>query len=213
MECPSPRWKRFAAATNSQMSVVFGSRDETRAWRSLIFCPARSPSFNASSPKWKPRSMDETSLLIWNLRCAFRMTPRLSAESRRQGAMEMLPMRMLLGFLHGLTGSLDSRCSQRVPRGLAHLQAPVIARLAPVHLRQHERGVRPVAVLDRDVHQRVQQGIRKQMRLQAQIDQLGVLCVVVVLLGFHAWILQVVDLNVQAELFARSHSHLRKVAH
>src|SRR5580704_9318605 len=213
MESPSPRCKRFAAATSSQMSVVSGWRNATPAWHSSTFWPTRSPSFNASSPKWKPRSMEQISLLVWNLRCAFEMTPGLSAESRRQRAMDMLPMRMLLGFLRGLTHNLDSRCSQRVPRGLAHLQAPVIARLAPVHLRQHQRGVRPVAVLDRDVHQRVQQGIRKQMRLQAQIDQLGVLCVVVVLLGFHAWILQVVDLNVQAELFARSHSHLRKVAH
>src|SRR5579864_885024 len=69
-----------------------------------------------------------------------------------------------------------------------------------------------MAVFQGDVHERVQQRVRQQMRLQAKVDQFGVLCVVVVILGFDARVLQVINLHGQAEFFAGGHNHYRKVA-
>src|SRR5271155_1370950 len=161
---------------SSLMNAVFGWRDGTPARHSSIFWPAENRSFSASLRNWKPRSKERLSLLIWILRCAWRMRSQAYAEkpphrtmkmpAMNALAMETLTMGMLFGFLRGFARILQSRRSQRVSRGLAHLQTPVIARFPPIDLRQHQRSIRPVAVFDRNVHQRIQQGIGKQMRLQ-----------------------------------------------
>src|SRR2546429_4069377 len=54
-------------------------------------------------------------------------------------------------------------------RGHAHLQAPLVFRFAPVHLREHQGSVHSVTVLEGDVHQRIEQRIRdrKSTRLNS----------------------------------------------
>ncbi len=50
------------------------------------------------------------------------------------------------------------------------------------HLRHEERSVDPVLIPDGDIHQRIEQRVGEIMRLQAEIDQLGVFGVVIMLL-------------------------------
>jgi len=49
--------------------------------------------------------------------------------------------------------------------------APVaaVARVPPVDLRQEERFIDAVAVLHRDIHQRIEQRLAQEMRLQPEI--------------------------------------------
>ena len=54
-----------------------------------------------------------------------------------------------------------------------------------------------------DVDQRIEQRIGEEVRLQAQVDQLGMLGVVVMLFGFHARIGQMIDLDLQAQFLCR----------
>ena len=54
---------------------------------------------------------------------------------------------------------------------------------------------------------------RQQVRLQSQVDQLGVLRVVVVGFRFHARIGQVMDLRLQSQLRAGRLHHLRQLQH
>ncbi len=68
-------------------------------------------------------------------------------------------------------------------------------------------------VTHRNVHQRVQQGIRQVVRLQPQINQFGVRSVVIVLLGLHPRIGNVIDFHGDAHLFRGPFHHVRQVQH
>src|SRR5215469_2713855 len=61
------------------------------------------------------------------------------------------------------------------------LRTTVVAAISPVHTRKQQSRIYAISILHCDVYQRIQQGLRKQMRFQAEFDQLGVLGVVVVL--------------------------------
>lgn len=65
----------------------------------------------------------------------------------------------------------------------------------------HDLGsVNPVLVMDSEVKQGIEQGVREQVGLQAQLNQLRVLGIVVVLLGLHPWVGDRLGLHVQTEL-------------
>jgi hypothetical protein len=86
------------------------------------------------------------------------------------------------------------------------LLTTVITRLPPIHLRHHLRAVDAIAIPESDVHQRVEQRIGKQMRLQPQLNQLGMFRVVIVFLGLHARVGDVIHSDFEVQLFtSRSH--------
>src|SRR6267143_326733 len=73
---------------------------------------------------------------------------------------------------------------------------PVVIRFAPVDLRER---------------QRIEQRIREMMRLQAQVDELRVLRVVIVLLGLDTRIRNVIDLNRHAKFSCGGFHHVCQV--
>ena len=89
-------------------------------------------------------------------------------------------------------------CSGVLCRALcrhADLDVALVLRLTPVDLGQHQREVHVVLIANSDVHKLIEQGIGKIVRLEPQIDQLRMLGIVVVLLGFDTGIGNVVDFN------------------
>src|ERR1019366_9799938 len=69
--------------------------------------------------------------------------------------------------------------------------------LAPVDARQEERFVNALAVAYGDVHQRIEQRFGKQVRLEPEDGQLGVLGIVIVLFGLDARVRQVLDFDLE----------------
>ncbi len=100
------------------------------------------------------------------------------------------------------TNASDFRGDQRGPGRSAHppVAVAIVGRVSPVHVRQEDRLIDAIAVLQRDADHRIQQRIGQQMRLQAQVDQLRVLGVVVMRFRLDARIGQVLDLSLQAQL-------------
>ena len=56
-----------------------------------------------------------------------------------------------------------------------------------------QRSIDAILIPDRDVHERIEQRIGEKMRLQSEVDQLGVFGVVVMLFGFNARLRQMLD--------------------
>jgi hypothetical protein len=73
--------------------------------------------------------------------------------------------------------------------------------------------IHAIAVLHCDIYERIKQGIGEQVRLQPQIDQLGVLRVVVMLLGFDTRVGQVIDFHIEAQVFPGNLNFLRQIEH
>ena len=69
--------------------------------------------------------------------------------------------------------------------------------------------VHSIAMLHRDVHERIQQRVGKQMRPKTEIDELGMLRVVIMGLELHARIRQMIDLYLQSQSFRSTLHHLR----
>src|ERR1700722_9412609 len=57
----------------------------------------------------------------------------------------------------------------------------LVARISPLDLRQEQRSIDAILIPYRNVHERIEQRVREEMRLQAEIDQLGMFGVVIVL--------------------------------
>src|SRR3954451_666707 len=91
-------------------------------------------------------------------------------------------------------------------------RAQLVRGLAPVHARHDQAHVDPVTVLDRDVHERVEQRLPEVVRLQTEVEQRRVRGVVVVLGGLDAGVVEPLDLGRDAELHRRLDDELSQLA-
>jgi hypothetical protein len=80
---------------------------------------------------------------------------------------------------------------------------------APVDARHDHVPVDAVVVLDGDVHQRVQEAVAQVVRLQAEVKQLGVRGVVVVVVLLDARVLDVLQARLDAQLGRGVYDQLR----
>ena len=92
--------------------------------------------------------------------------------------------------------------------GRAVLRPALIAGMPPVDPRQHHAWIDLVTIFQCNIHQRVQQGVGKQMRLQTEFNQLRVFGVVIMFLGLHSWIGEMIDFYGQPQLLAGGLHHV-----
>src|SRR5437762_2392935 len=83
---------------------------------------------------------------------------------------------------------------------------------APADLGEDLSVINAILISERKIQQGIQQGVRKIMRLESQIEELRVLGVVVVLLELHAGVWQVLDFYLQAHLEPCLLDHKPKLA-
>ena len=129
--------------------------------------------------------------------------------------LDCLVLRGLRGkFLHAWLHARQAAFVGVLDSGLRHSQSVIVAGIPPVHLRQEQRRVDAVAILASRCSSANPAASRRGSAAQAQVDQLRVLGVVVVLFGFDARIGQVVDLDLQAHVRCRpSCTMLRQFQH
>lgn len=72
-------------------------------------------------------------------------------------------------------------------------------------------GVDSVLILDREVEERIEEGVGEQVGDEAELDELGVLRVVVVFFGFHPGVRDRHGSNVEPELRSGSRDELREL--
>jgi hypothetical protein len=101
------------------------------------------------------------------------------------------------GTMSARSGS--SLCSRR---GRGRARFPAVGGVSPIHLRNELRRIDAIAVADSDVDEGVQQGIGEEVWFEAEIDQLGMLGVVIMLLAFDARIGQMMNLGFETEFAA-----------
>src|SRR5215216_6400623 len=94
-------------------------------------------------------------------------------------------------------------------RGLVHA-LPGLAP-APVDGRHHDLRVDAVAVLERDVQERVQQAVAQEVRFEAQVEEARVLGVVVVVVLLDARVLDALHPGLDAELVRGVHHQLSEL--
>src|SRR5579885_3549474 len=154
--CHWQAWRRRTARMAGPTSAPCGSNGKARPLTESTYWARGSRSFSdsldVSKPRWKVALSHSTWTLRWVCRSNLPPFAAIHDWPRAEGSNSTLA-----GFGHvGAFGLSGKRCSG----GHAHLQAPVIAGLAPVDLRQHQGSVDTIAIADRDIHEGIEQGIR-----------------------------------------------------
>jgi len=74
----------------------------------------------------------------------------------------------------------------------------IVAGAAPAHVGLDEGEIDAITIFDGYVHERIEKRLGEEVGLETQVDELGVLGVVIVLLGFDARIGHVIDFDFEA---------------
>ena len=95
--------------------------------------------------------------------------------------------------------SSDIFCQERLFAGFAS-DTPLVLRAPPIDLRRKQRRIDAIAITQRDTDERIDERIGEQVRLQPEIGQPGMPCVIVVRFRLDARVGKMIDLHFKTHL-------------